>query len=685
MAQQPIRNIGIIAHIDAGKTTATERFLYYSHKEHRIGEVDEGSATMDWMPEEQARGITITAAATTIYWRDHRINIIDTPGHVDFTSEVERSLRVLDGAVGVFCGTAGVQAQSETVWRQAIAYGVPCIVFVNKLDRVGSDYFRVLESIRRRLGAQPVAMQIPMGREKDFEGVVDLIRRRAVRFDEASLGETVLESEVPPELSEAVDAYRTRLIEVAAEHDDELMERYIEGAEVSEQVIRRAIRKGTLRRRITPCFCGAALRNKGIQPLLDAICDYLPAPEDIPEVVGRHPKTGKEIRRPTTVAAPMSGLCFKTVTDRHGDLVYVRVYSGTLRSGVQVLNSRTLRKDRAQNIYLMHANHREKIEAAAAGNIVAVVGFRETSTGDTICEPSAQIALEPPHFPETVVSMAIEPVSIADRQRLLESLEKLSREDPTFRQREDRDTGQIVVSGMGELHLEIIKERLLREFRVAANVGTPRVAYRQTILRSAEGESVFDRQLGGRTQFARVRVRVAPAPGAELARSEVRSELRKEKVPLEFHPAILDAVQGALESGGDLGLPLLQIRVTVIDGEFRPGESTAVAFAAAAAGAFADALSRAGSVVLEPVMRFEILLPEEYYGAVSLDLGKRRSTIREVDLEGHLRVIRGTVPLSEVFGYTGTLRSLTQGRGMISLEPESYQPVGEEVAERFRF
>ena len=677
----PTRNIGIIAHIDAGKTTVSERLLYYTHKEHRIGAVDEGSATMDHLPEEQRRGITITAAAATIEWRKHRINLIDTPGHVDFTSEVERSLRVLDGAIGVFCGAAGVQAQSETVWRQADRYGVPRIAFVNKLDRVGADFLRVVDALRTCLGTRPVPLQLPIGREKAFDGVVDLIERRAVRFDQASLGMELIHGDVPPEMEDDVELWRDQLVEAAADCDESLMEAYVEGREISPEALRGALRKGTLERRITPVLAGAALRNRGIQPLLDAVCDYLPAPQDIVVVRGTHPKTGGVLERKLSVDAFLAGLAFKTVADSHGDLVYVRVYSGRLVAGAQVLNGRTQRRDRAQKIFVMHAAEREMIPEAQAGDIVAVVGFRDTVTGDSVTDPRHPMLLEPPRFPETVIAMAIEPVSMADRERLLEALAKLSREDPTFRWREDRDTAQLVISGMGELHLEVIQERLEREFRVPATVGTPRVAYRQRILEAAEADYEFDRQLGGKAQYARVKVRIEPA--SELARTEVVNELRKKAVPLEFHQVIVDSLKAGLQSGGGVGLPLIQIRVRAAGGAFRAGDSTPAAFAAAATHAFDQALARAESVVLEPLMRIELQVPEEYYGAVSNDLAQRRSTIQEVDLEGGLRVIRGTVPLSEVFGYSGTLRSITHGRGTMSLEPESYQPVPDAVARRF--
>jgi elongation factor G len=678
----PIRNLGIIAHIDAGKTTVSERILYYTHKEHRMGEVDAGTATLDWMPEEQRRGITITAAATTVAWKGHRLNLIDTPGHVDFTAEVERALRVLDGAVGVFCGTAGVQAQSETVWRQADRYRVPRLAFVNKLDRVGSDFFRVVEAIRSRLRANAVPIQIPIGVEKDFRGMIDLVDRRALLFDEESLGEKVIAGDIPGELAGEAERWRAQMIESAAECDDETLERYLAGQELSAADLKRAIRKGTLSLRLTPVLCGAALRNRGIQPLLDAVCDYLPAPEDIGSVEATDPHTGKPVRRRLDPDEHLAGLAFKTVADPHGDLVYVRIYSGRLKEGQQVWNSRTRKKDRAQKMFLMHANDREKIAEAAAGAIVAVVGFKETSTGDTVTDPSHMIELERPRFPETVVTMAIEPVTIADRDKLIDSLDKVAREDPTFRWRTDKETGQLVISGMGELHLEIVKERLLREFRVEANVGSPRVAYRQTIVSRARGTGLFEKQVGGRNHYGKVVVELEPA--AEALKPQVVSELRKEVVPLEFHPVIQEGAREAIESGGVLGFPLIQLRARIVEAGFRPGESSAVAYTAAAAAAFASALDQAGTVILEPVMRFEIQVPDAYYGTISTDLQKRRATIQGVDIASDLRVIHGLVPLAEVFGYPNTLRSLSQGRAAISLEPESYRPVPEAVAERFR-
>ena len=682
MAKRSIRNIGVIAHIDAGKTTVSERMLYYSHKEHRMGEVHSGTATMDWMPEEQRRGITITAAATTIDWNDLQINIIDTPGHVDFTSEVERSLRVLDGAVGVFCGTGGVQAQSETVWRQADTYDVPRLVFINKLDRIGSNFFRVLEAIRAKLGSNVVAAQVPIGREKDFDGVVDLVERRALRFDSQSLGEKVIEEDVPEELAAEVEACREKLIEAAAEFDDGLMESYVEGRDISAEELRAAIRTGTLLGKLVPVFAGAALRNLGVQPLMDAVGHYLPAPGDLDAVEGTNPHNGAEVVRSLNAAEPFCALAFKTVADSHGDLVYIRIYSGKLKAGAQVLNSRTGKKDRAQKLYLMHANHREQLDEAVAGNILAVVGFRHTSTGDTISDPANAIALEPPVFPERVITMAIEPISTEDRDKLLECLEKLAREDPTFGWKTDKDTGQLVISGMGELHLEIVVERLEREFKVEANIGKPRVSYRQTIMEACEGVGIFDHKLGERSQYAEVRVNVGPGAGAGSC--EIVNLLSKEDVPLEFHPAVVESLEAAVESGGTLGLPLMRIRVTVTGGGTRQGEASAVAFATAANVAFDNALNSSQSFVLEPTMRFEIQVPEEYYGAVSTDLNQRRTDIREVDLEGGLRILRGLVPLAETFGYTSRLRSLTQGRGTISLQPESYSAVPKEVAARFQ-
>ncbi len=683
-----IRNIGIIAHIDAGKTTTTERILFYSGIEHRLGEVDEGTAKMDWMPEEQERGITITSAATTVDWTVSRssakyhINNIDTPGHVDFTAEVERSLRVLDGAIGVFCGVGGVEAQSETVWRQADRYRVPRIAFVNKLDRVGADFYRVLDSMRSRLGANPVALQIPWGAEKGFRGAIDLIEMRAVTFDENTFGATVSTEEMPEAVEDRAREWREKLLEGVAEFDDGLLSSYLEGGQVAADDVRRAIRKGTLALAISPVLCGSALRNKGVQPLLDAVCDFLPAPEDIRFVTGHQTKTGKDVEVPLTDSGHTLALVFKSASDPHGDLSYVRIYSGTLAAGAQVLNVEKDVRERVQKIFLMHANERRQLKEARAGDIVAVVGLKKSTTGDSLADPRHPIRLEPPRFPNTVISMAIEPRSIADRDRLIDALEKMARDDPTFRWKSDRETGQLVVSGMGELHLEVIKNLLLREFKVDARVGKPRVAYRQTIRSAQEGESIFERQIGGKQHFARVRVRIEPDPDAEVP--VVKNEVTKVDVPLEFHPPLIEGVTGAVESGGDLGFPIIKIRVTIVEAEFRQNEGSPIAFTTAGAEAFARALEKEEPRILEPVMRFEVQVPDEYYGGVVNDFNQRRAIVQETDLQGDLRILRGTVPLAEVFGYTTILRSLTQGRGTISLEPESYAPVPVEVEERFR-
>lgn len=678
-----LRNIGIIAHIDAGKTTVSERILFYSGKEHRIGEVDSGTATMDWMPEEQERGITITSAATSLTWGDYRINLIDTPGHVDFTAEVERSLRVLDGAVGVFCGVGGVEAQSETVWRQAERYRVPRIAFVNKLDRTGADFFKVIESMRRRLGANPVPTQIPLGSEKDFQGTIDLIEMRLIRYDEESQGAKLIYEDIPADSLELASTWRESLIEAAAEFDDDLLNAYLEEGEVDGSAIRRALRTGTLRRRIQPLLCGSALRNKGVQPLLDAVCDYLPAPEDIEVVEGTHPRTGEGIIRKLLPDEHFSALAFKSAMDAHGVLTYLRIYSGTLGAGSQVLNVTRDERERVQKIFLMHSNERTQLEEAQAGDIVAVVGPRNTSTGDTLADSRHPILLESLRFPDTVIAMAIEPRSIADRDKLLEAIDRLGRDDPTFRSQLDHDTGQLVVSGMGELHLEIIKERLQREFSVDARVGKPRVAYRETVQGEATGSAVFEKLVGQKNHYAQVRIRVSHDDDVEG--TEVSSELDKESVPLEYHPDIIEGVRGALESGGTRGFPFTHVRATVIDGDFRQGEGSPVAFATAASQALADAIQKMPSVVLEPIMRFEVQVPEDYYGSVVNDFNKRRAVVAETDLQGDIRLVRGTVPLAEVFGYTTILRSLSQGRASISMEPETYAEVPPEVAAKFDY
>ncbi len=678
-----LRNIGIIAHIDAGKTTVSERILYYSGKEHRIGAVDEGTATMDWRPEEQERGITITSAATSLNWGEYRINLIDTPGHVDFTAEVERSLRVLDGAVGIFCGVGGVEAQSETVWRQANRYQVPRIAFVNKLDRTGADFYRVIESMRERLNANPVPVQIPFGIEKEFQGTVDLIEMKLIRYDEASQGSDLIYEEVPEELAEDAAKWREFMIETAAEFDDDLLNSYLEDGDVSPEAIRSALRAGTLSQKIQPLLCGTALKNKGVQPLLDAVCSYLPAPEDIEIVEGLHPRSEDGITRKLVPDEYFSALAFKSDVDSHGTLTYLRIYSGVLKAGGQVLNVTQNERERIQKLFLMHSNERTQLEEAQAGDIVGVVGLRTTATGDTLSDTKHPILFEALRFPETVIAMAIEPRSIADRDKLLEAIELLGKDDPTFRSQLDEDTGQLVVSGMGELHLEVIKGRLLREFKVDARVGKPRVAYRETLQGEGRGSAVFEKLVGQKNHYAQIVVQVSHDD--DLEGTEVVNKLSKETVPLEYHPDIEEGVRGAIESGGSYGFPLIHVRAEIVDGDFRQGDGSSVAYATAASQALSDAISKLSTVILEPIMRFEVQVPEEYYGSVVNDFNKRRAVVGETDLAGDIRLVRGTVPLAEVFGYTTVLRSLTQGRASISMEPETYAQVPPDVQAKFEY
>ncbi len=632
MSLDRLRNIGIIAHIDAGKTTVTERFLYYAGKEYKMGEVHHGTAHMDYLEEEQARGITITSAATTFLWENHRLTLIDTPGHVDFTAEVERSLRVLDGAVVVFDGVAGVEAQSETVWHQADRYGVPRLIFVNKLDRTGADPERVLEMIRERLTPGAVPIQVPIGAEGAFSGVVDLVDRVALRFTEESLGKEVVREEIPPEIRERVEAARALLVERAAEQDEELTDRYLQGEELGPEEIRRGLRKGTLSRALTPVLFGAALRNKGIQPVLDGVIRYLPSPLDIGPVAGRNPKSGDPEERAPDPSAPLCALAFKTVSDPHGDLTWVRVYSGTLKQGVQVWNPRVERAERVNRILLMHANDRVQMPKAQAGEIVAVIGLRWTATGDTLCPRHRPIVLEQMEFPDTVISMAIEPKTTADRDRLLEALAKMARDDPTFESHLDEDTGQILISGMGELHLEVLEHELLRVYRVDANVGKPRVAYRQTIREEVVAEGVFDRVTGERRQYARVVLRVRPAPGER--RLVFSSEVGKEVLPRRFLGPVESGIRSAAEGGVGYGYPVVQLGVALVDAGADERESTEAAFEAAANAALREAFEKAGAVLLEPVMQVEIQTPEAYLGDVIADLNVRRAEIQAVETRG---------------------------------------------------
>jgi len=667
------RNIGIMAHIDAGKTTTTERILFYTGRVHRIGEVDDGAATMDWMVQEQERGITITSAATTCFWRDHRINIIDTPGHVDFTVEVERSLRVLDGAVAVFCSVGGVEPQSETVWRQADKYGVPRIAYINKMDRVGADFYRGIRSIREKLNANAVAIQLPIGAEDAFRGIIDLVSEKALIYAD-DLGKKVEETEIPAEMAEEAAAYREKLLEALAEADEDIMVKYLEGEPLTPEEIRAAIRRATLAVKMVPVLCGSSYRNKGVQPLLDAIVDYLPAPTDIPAVRGQNPETGREEERQTRDDAPFSALAFKIMVDPYvGKLTFFRVYSGMLKSGSVVFNSTKGKRERIGRLLLMHANHREEVDAVYAGDIAAAVGLRMASTGDTLCTENAPIVLEAIEFPEPVISVAIEPKTKADQDKMGVALSRLSEEDPTFRVRMDEETGQTLISGMGELHLEIIVDRLLREFNVQANVGRPQVAYKETLRRAAKAEGRFVRQTGGRGQYGHVVLQVEPrerGQGFAFVNKVVGGA-----IPKEFIPAVQAGVDDALQSGPLLGYPVIDVQVTLLDGSYHPVDSSEMAFKIAASMGFKKAASEAEPVLLEPVMRVEVTVPEEFTGDVISDLNARRGHIDEMGLEGNVRVVRARVPLAEMFGYATELRSRTQGRGNYNMQFDHYAEV----------
>ncbi len=673
------RNIGFAAHIDAGKTTTTERVLYYTGRVHRIGEVDEGAATMDWMAQEQERGITITAAATTCLWRDHRINIIDTPGHVDFTVEVERCLRVLDGVVALFCAVAGVQPQSETVWRQANRYGVPRIAYVNKMDRTGADFHRVLHAMRERLGCRAVAVQLPVGQESDFRGVVDLITMKAyVWVDET--GREYREEPVPDSMMTLVRRFREALVDAAAETDEELMQKYIAGDEFTEEDIRRGLRRGTLRYNMVPVLCGASYRNKGVQPLLDAVVDYLPSPLDVPPVQGRHPVTGEAATRRADDEEPLAALAFKVAADRNvGQLVYVRVYSGTLKRGMTVYNSTKKVSQRVGRLLRMHANRREQLQAAYAGDIVAVVGMDKTSTGDTLCEESAPILLETIEFPEPVISVAVEAQNRAEEDKLVEALRALADEDPTFRSYTDSDSGQIIISGMGELHLDILVERLRREFGVHPRVGRPQVAYRETIKEAATAEGSYIRQTGGRGQYAKVTLQVTPREsGAGVV---FLDKTKGGVIPREFMPAVEAGVKEACASGPLGGFPVTDVEVAVVDGSAHEVDSSEMAFKIAAAEALREALKRGKPVLLEPIMELEIVCSEDRMGEVLGDLNSRRAHVTGVNASpGGMQTITALVPLANAFGYATALRNLTQGRGDHTMEPSHYAEVPEEAS-----
>ena len=681
-ALETLRNIGIVAHIDAGKTTTTERILFYTGRVHRLGEVDEGSATMDWMVQERERGITITSAATTCLWRDHRINIIDTPGHVDFTMEVERSLRVLDGAVVLVSAVEGVQPQSETVWRQADRYQVPRIIYINKMDRTGADFARTIQMIRERLGAVPVPVQLPIGAEDGFEGVIDLLRMRSIIYLD-DLGTRSDESEIPAAYREQAEHLREQMVEVAADMDDALTAKYLEGQPIAEEELRAALRRGTISAKIVPLLCGSSFRNKGVQPLLDAVIDYLPSPLDLPPVRGTDPKTGETVERPADPSAPLAALAFKIISDPYvGKLTYFRVYSGTLKAGSYVYNANKGQKERVSRILQMHANHREDIAEVSAGNVVAAVGLRATATGDSLCDEAKPIVLESMHFPDPVIAVAVEPRTKADEEKLSMALARLAEEDPTFKVRFDNETGQTIISGMGELHLEIIIDRMQREFNVGANVGKPQVAYKETIKTAAEGVGRYVRQTGGRGQYGHAEIEIEPlerGTGFEFV-----DDITGGTIPREYIKPVETGIREAAEGGVLAGYPVVDFRATLVDGSYHEVDSSEVAFKIAGSLAFKDATTRAHPVLLEPMMRIEVITPEAYMGDAIADLNARRGQIEGMEPQGAARVIRALVPLAEMSGYATVLRSLSQGRATYSMEPSHYQEVPASIAEEIR-
>jgi elongation factor G len=676
-----VRNIGIIAHIDAGKTTTTERILYYTGRIHKIGEVHEGAAEMDWMEQEKERGITITSATTTCFWRNHRINIVDTPGHVDFTIEVERSLRVLDGAVTILCSVGGVQPQTETVWRQADKYRVPRIIFVNKMDRIGADFFRVVGEVEEKLGAKPVPVQVPIGAEDEFKGVVDLITMKAIIWEEETLGAKFHYEEIPEDLLPVAEEWREKMLEALADIDEEIMMKYLEGEEITEDEIKAALRKGTIELKFFPMLCGSAFKNKGVQPLLDAVVDYLPSPLDVPPIKGINPKTGEEEERPASYDAPFAALAFKILTDPYvGQLTFVRVYSGLMESGSYVYNATRNKKERLARILRMHANKREEIPVLGAGDIAAAVGLRETYTGDTLCDPEHPILLEAMEFPEPVISVAVEPKTKADQEKLSIALQKLAKEDPSFRVSMDHETGQTIISGMGELHLEIIVDRLKREFNVDVNVGKPQVAYRETIKKEVTSEGKFIKQTGGRGQYGHVWLKIEPLePGKGF---EFHETIKGGVVPKEYIPAVEAGVKEAMETGVVAGYPMTDIKVTLFDGSYHEVDSSEMAFKIAGSIAFKEGAKKANPVLLEPIMEVEVTTPEEFMGDVIGDLNKRRGRVQGMEARGNAQVIRALVPLAEMFGYATDLRSMTQGRATYIMKFSHYEEVPPNVAEQ---
>jgi elongation factor G len=673
------RNIGIMAHIDAGKTTTTERILYYTGITHKIGEVHEGTATMDWMVQEQERGITITSAATTAFWGDTRVNIIDTPGHVDFTAEVERSLRVLDGAIGVFCGVGGVEPQSETVWRQADKYGVPRIAFVNKMDRVGANFVAVVNQIRQKLGKNAVPLQLPIGSEDQFKGVIDLVQMKALVFKDETLGAKYEVVDVPAELKADAEHYREKMVESIAEQHDELLEKYLAGATLGIEELKSALREATIAQKITPVLCGSAFKNKGVQPLLDAVVDYLPSPVDIPPVKGINPDDESLIERKVSDDEPFSALIFKIMTDPYvGQLAFFRVYSGQVESGTAVLNTTKGNTERIGRLLKMHANKREEIKEVWAGDIGAAVGLRSVTTGDTICDKDEPIVLETMSFPEPVIAVAIEPKTKADQEKMGVALAKLMQEDPTFKVHTDAETNQTIIRGMGELHLEIIVDRMLREFNVQANVGKPQVAYREAITRSSEAHGRFVRQSGGRGQYGDVKIRLEPIKDKDF---EFINDIVGGSVPREFIKPTEQGIKEAMEKGILAGYPITGVRATLYDGSYHDVDSSEMAFKIAGSMAFQQGAKKANPILLEPIMDVEVVTPEDYAGDVMGDLSRRRGKIQQMDERGGAKVIRAHVPLSEMFGYATQLRSMSQGRASYTMQFSAYEPAPKSVAD----
>ena len=674
------RNIGIMAHIDAGKTTTTERILYYTGVSHKMGEVHEGAATMDWMEQERERGITITAAATTCFWRDHRINIIDTPGHVDFTIEVERSLRVLDGAVAVFDSVQGVEPQSETVWRQADKYSVPRIAFMNKMDRIGADFYASVQTMIDRLGANPVPIQIPIGRESEFRGSIDLVTMKAYVYDDETLGAKYKIDEIPADLLDRAKEYRGKMVDAVAEFDEQAMEKYLNGQPLTEEEIRRAIRAGVISMKMTPILCGSAFKNKGVQQLLDGVVDFLPSPLDVESVTGIDPNTEQEVKRRPSDSEPFAALAFKIMTDPFaGQLTFLRVYSGTLKTGTSIANVTKGTRDRVGRLLKMHANKREDIDVAYAGDIVAAVGLKGATTGDTLADEKQPVLLEVMKFPEPVIAMAIEPKTKQDQEKMGFALQKLAQEDPSFRVKTDEETAQTIIAGMGELHLEIIVDRMLREFKVEANVGKPEVAFRETIRKKAEAEAKYIKQTGGRGQYGHVVLTVEPSEsgkGLEFINKTVGGS-----IPREFIPAIEKGVKERLDSGVIAGYPLRDVKVTVIDGSFHDVDSNEMAFKIAGSMAFIDACKRADPVLLEPIMKVEVVVPQDFMGDVIGNLNGRRGKIQGMKARATAQIIDASVPLSEMFGYATDLRSRTQGRATYSMEFDRYEPVPRQISE----